>query len=130
MSGGRFNYDQYKIGYIADSIERSIEDNGRLKSEDELNDERWARDTINWYKEHPEDLYHYKYREEVIERFKLAVHYLRIAQVYAHRVDWLLSGDDGESSFIERLNEDLVKLRQKELLSEMMESDQNIGLYD
>jgi hypothetical protein len=26
------------------------------------------------------------------------------------RIDWLLSGDDGEESFIERLKEDLEKL--------------------
>jgi hypothetical protein len=35
---------------------------------------------------------------------------LKIAQVYAQRVDWLVSGDDGEESFITRLDEDLNKL--------------------
>ena len=28
MSGGHFNYDQYKIGYIADEVEQLIRDNG------------------------------------------------------------------------------------------------------
>lgn len=46
----------------------------------------------------------------MIERFKLAVKYLKIAEVYTHRIDWLLSGDDGEESFLERLDEDLEKL--------------------
>jgi hypothetical protein len=108
MSGGRFNYDQYKIGYIADDIEHEIEKNGKPKTRQELKDEHWHDD--DWYKKYPEDLCHYKYPDEVIERFKLAVKYLRIAEVYAHRIDWLLSGDDGEESFIERLDEDLRKL--------------------
>jgi hypothetical protein len=30
--------------------------------------------------------------------------------VYAQRVDWLVSGDDGEESFITRLAEDLKEL--------------------
>jgi hypothetical protein len=32
MSGGCFDYDQYKIGYIADEIEKIIERNGRKKA--------------------------------------------------------------------------------------------------
>jgi hypothetical protein len=35
------------------------------------------------------------------------IRYLRIAEIYAHRVDWLLSGDDNEEHFIKRLKEDL-----------------------
>jgi hypothetical protein len=35
---------------------------------------------------------------------------LRKAAVYAQRVDWLLSGDDGEETFLERLKKDLDKL--------------------
>ena len=45
-----------------------------------------------------------------MEELKNAVKVLRIAQIYAHRVDWYFSGDDGEKSFIERLKEDLDKL--------------------
>jgi hypothetical protein len=33
-----------------------------------------------------------------------------MAQIYAQRIDWLISGDDGEDSFRERLKEDLEKL--------------------
>jgi hypothetical protein len=39
-----------------------------------------------------------------------AVKVLKIAQVYAQRVDWFLSGDDGEESFLRRLDEDLENL--------------------
>lgn len=111
MSGGRFNYDQYKIGYIADAIEQEIEKNGRPKTKEELKDEGW-RDP-DWYKRYPEDLNHYKYPDDVIEKFKEAVKVLRQAEVYAQRVDWLLSGDDGEESFLKRLKEDLEKANKK-----------------
>ena len=108
MSGGHFNYDQYKIGYIADSIEQEIERNGKEKTREEMKAEGWK--DPNWYEKYPEDKFHYEYPPEVIEQFKIAVKKLREAQVYAHRVDWLLSSDDGEESFLRRLKEDLKKL--------------------
>ncbi len=108
MSGGHFNYDQYKIGYIADSIEQEIERNGREKTREEMKAEGWK--DPNWYEKYPEDKFYYEYPPEVIEQFKVAVKKLREAQVYAHRVDWLLSSDDGEESFLRRLKEDLEKL--------------------
>ena len=49
--------------------------------------------------------------DEVIEEFKKGLSYLQIAYVYAQRIDWLVSGDDGEESFITRLNDDLSKLK-------------------
>ena len=111
MSGGAFNYNQYQIGYIADSIEQYIERNGRQKTKEELKEESWYGP--DWYKEHPEELFYYKYPDEVIEKFKEAVNMLRKAQIYAHRVDWLLSGDDGEESFFERLASDLNHLEKE-----------------
>jgi len=41
---------------------------------------------------------------------KEAVKALHIAQEYAQRVDWLLSGDDGEESFLSRLEENLKQI--------------------
>ena len=111
MSGGHFNYDQYKIGYIADEIEKHIEKNGKPKTKKELADEPYLG--ADYYKEFPEALNHYEYPEEVIEKFKEAVKALRAAEIYAHRVDWLLSGDDGEESFLKRLNESLESLNKK-----------------
>ena len=108
MSGGFFDYDQYKIGYIADSIERLIEQNGREKTKEELKNEGW-RDP-EWYSKYPEDLFHYRYPDETIDKMKEAVKLLRTAQVYAHRIDWLVSGDDSEESFHKRLKDDLEKL--------------------
>jgi len=111
MSGGRFNYDQYKIGYIADEIEKWIEKNGKPKTRKELADEPYFG--ADYYKEFPEALNHYEYPDEVIKKFKEAVDVLRRAEIYAHRVDWLLSGDDGEEKFLERLNKELNELNKK-----------------
>jgi hypothetical protein len=108
MSGGAFDYNQYKIGYIADQIEEVIVKNGVKKTPEEIKDEGWRDDS--WYEKYPEDKFHYKYPDEVIEKMKEAVKSLKIAQEYAQRVDWLLSGDDSEESFLSRLEENLKKI--------------------
>jgi hypothetical protein len=109
MSGGAFEYNQYKIGYIADEVEQLIRKNGKEKTKEEMKDEGW-RDP-DWYEKYPEDKFHYKYPDEVIEKFKEGLEILRKAEIYAQRIDWLISGDDGEESFLERLKEDLGKLK-------------------
>ena len=109
MSGGAFDYKQYNIAMIADEVEQIILNNGRPKTQEELRDESWGRDN-SWYEKYPEDLNHYKYPDDVIEEFKKGLDILRRAQVYAQRIDWLVSGDDGEETFHERLKEDLSKL--------------------
>lgn len=38
---------------------------------------------------------------------------MRTASVYAQRIDYLLSGDDGEDNFYIRLHEDLRKIRDR-----------------
>jgi hypothetical protein len=105
MSGGRFNYDQRRIGYIAEAIIDEINKSGRKKTRQELNSEYWIGDI--------QDPYHYKYPDEVIAKFKDAVNILNIAEVYAQRIDWLLSGDDGEELFLKRLDDDLEKLNKQ-----------------
>ena len=107
MSGGAFDYNQYKIGYIADQIEETVFNNGREKTREEIKND-WHND--EWYEKYPEDKFHYKYSDEIIEKMKDAVKALKIAQVYAQRVDWLLSGDDGEDSFLSRLEDELKKI--------------------
>jgi hypothetical protein len=88
MSGGHFDYDQYRIGEIADDIEVLIENNGVP------NDNGYARN----------------FSTETIVEFKAAVRALRIAEVYAHRIDWLVSCDDGEEEFHHRLAVDLSEI--------------------
>jgi hypothetical protein len=89
MSGGHFNYDQHRIGLIADSIENMVIHNERT-------------DVDHWG-----DPIGYNFSPETIAVFAKAVKLLREAQTYAQRIDWLVSGDDGEDSFHKRLADDL-----------------------
>ena len=104
MSGGHFDYKQYQINEIADSIERELNRQGKEKPKDELYGD------AEYFKKYPEEKYYYTYSEIVQEKMKEAVRQLKIAAIYAQRVDWFLSGDDGDESFIERLEEDLNAL--------------------
>ena len=173
MSGGHFDYAQYRIDDIADSIEREIEaarkpklekvwkkgvavlkihkEGGRtsksyvpitfydyktavqyykaryfeVKSEMKENGLRTALATdlysgdkylireYRWQqyadgKDYPE------WTEATLREFEAAVRCLRRAAVYAQRIDWLLSGDDGEEEFHERLEKDLEELDKKQ----------------
>lgn len=56
------------------------------------------------------------YSEKVLELMKTTVKKLEEAEAYAHRLEWFLSGDDGEETMFEQLEEDLEKLRQKKEL--------------
>ena len=109
MSGGQWNYLQYRFTDVIEDIKGEIERSGKPKTKEELKEESW-RDP-DWYEKYPEDLNHYKYPDEVIEEFKKGLELIEKAQIYMHRIDWLLSGDDGDESFIERLKEDLDKLK-------------------
>jgi hypothetical protein len=108
MSGGHFDYDQYKIDGIAESIQSMIDRNGREKTKSER--ERWSLDD-EYYEKYPDEKFYYKYPDDIIDRFKKGIIYLKIAEVYAQRIDWLLSGDDGEDNFRKRLKEDLLELK-------------------
>jgi len=44
MSGGTFDYNQYRIRDIADRVEQEISKSGTPKTERELKDEGWFRD--------------------------------------------------------------------------------------
>ena len=92
MSGGHFQYKQWEIGNIADEVEQLILTN------DSEEKNQWG------------DRKGYHYTPETIEEFKKGLVLLRQAYVYAQRIDWLVSGDDGEDSFHSRLKFELEKL--------------------
>ncbi len=92
MSGGHWEYMQYQIDRIAEDVNRLIENN----DSDALND--WG------------DAIGRKYNQDVIDRFREAEQALRRAYIYAQRIDWLLSGDDGEEQFLLRLARELSAL--------------------
>ena len=164
MSGGHFDYAQYRIEEIADSIEREIERATAPRppkvyetfvsviKEDDLgtctrctyisNSYKSIEEARKYYKkgykllketdkefvvqdkvtgdvyriregetwDYADGGYYPDYSPETLQEFRNAIHQLRKAAIYAQRVDWLISGDDGEDSFHRRLKEDLEKL--------------------
>lgn len=104
MSGGTFDYNQHQIRYIIEEIETYIERQGKLK--DDINDIY----RCDFYAEYPESRFYETYTPEVQEAMKAGIKALKVAEVYAHRIDYFLAGDDGEESFLRRLKEDLSKL--------------------
>lgn len=104
MSGGAFEYRQYYIDEIIEGIEEHLESMGK---EREDVDNHYRRE---FYSEYPEERTYPVESEEVQERMRHAIKALKIAKVYAQRVDWYLSGDDGEESFLERLDKELDNL--------------------
>jgi hypothetical protein len=51
-----------------------------------------------------------RYSPETIAEFEKAVTVLKLAYVYTQRIDWLISGDDGEDSFHKRLQAQIKEL--------------------
>ena len=116
MSGGHFDYYQWQINDIANSIEDYIY--GHSLDEEDIDyyiEDHWLEDKEKEYviknKHTVPNLY--EYSKETIKEFKKGLAILRKAYVYAQRIDWLLSGDDGEESFHERLKEELDNLKIK-----------------
>ena len=92
MSGGEFDYEQYRINNAASRLEEIIaqQNNAHLN----INEE-WCIP---------------KYSSKTIDQFKIALGLLRKSAIYLHRIDWLVSADDGEDTFHQRLIEDLTNL--------------------
>lgn len=44
---------------------------------------------------------------------KEAYRQIRIAEIYATRVDWMMSGNDSEENFRERIKEDLAEFEKE-----------------
>lgn len=93
MSGGHFNYKQHTLLDMADSIGSAI----LMNDSKEKNE--WGDNIGN------------RYSPETIAEFEKAVKALKLAYEYAQRIDWLLSGDDGEDSFHRRLQAQLGELK-------------------
>ena len=59
--------------------------------------------------ENDEEYYEYDRKQELLREISNGLGYLNLAGIYTQRLDWLFSGDDGEDSFFERLEEELEK---------------------
>ena len=116
MSGGAFDYAQYRIADIYDKIldviyGHDLDDDAVVR----ILEDRWLEDDETKYiKEHHHTVPNRNgYSKETIGKIKHGVILLMKAEVYAQRIDWLLSGDDGENEFRQRLREDLKNLRKR-----------------
>ena len=87
MSGGHFDFDVNLSGLsrVADEIMRFVKEN----------------DTPDGH----------NFSEETLEKFREAALLCRQAGVAIHRVDYLVSGDDGEKTFHGRWAEEMSKIR-------------------
>ena len=57
-----------------------------------------------------EEVFYRDFKPETLVRLREAVGQLRRAAIFANRIDWLLSGDDGEDSFLRRIDKELAAL--------------------
>ena len=87
MSGGYFQYIQFRFGEIVETI-RSVVANNDSDEKDECG---YGRDYI------PPD---------IIAKFTETANTVERAAKMVTRVDWLLSGDDGEDSFRRRWSDE------------------------
>ena len=99
MSGGHFDYNQHRIQDIIEHIDRELRKQG----------ERCYY--LDYCEGYPEENYYKTYSPEVQQIMRDAIVALEKAYVYAQRLDWYLSGDDGEESLVRRLQEDLSELK-------------------
>ena len=86
MSGGFFNYGQRNMDLIVGQI----------------------NDAIAYNK--PGEEGYYDFSPATIRRFRIAARTLAIASEMVQRIDWLLSGDDGEDDFHELWNDNISRL--------------------
>ena len=91
MSGGHFDYAQYRMEDIAVEIDNLIERNNKANMEEWLG----CSDDSNFYP------------LKIIKKFKEAAYTIRRAAEMVQRVDYLVSGDDGEDSFLERWKDEV-----------------------
>jgi hypothetical protein len=83
MSGGHWDYIQGRLDYeVAAELHQFAVDNSR------------------------------GYSGATLARFLVAEMIVREAAIVIQRVDWLISGDDGEDDFVQRWDEEMVALRE------------------
>lgn len=98
MSGGAYNYAQHSILDIIDKLEIVLEQQNQPNPD-------YGKDIFEpeFLREDP---------EKVQMIIREGIHSLKKAYVFAQRIDWYLSGDDGEESLYSRLSEELVKIEE------------------
>jgi hypothetical protein len=103
MSGGYFDYKEWHIDQIANDLEVYINKCDRKEEKNWGHDDESGKYIPAVYDE----------SEEVLNEFRNGLKILRQAFVYAKRIDYLLSGDDGDESFLRFLKQELEALNDR-----------------
>lgn len=104
MSGGYFEYKQWNIEVLASEISAELKEMGKPIPKEAL------LLSDSFYERFPKELTNRNYSDKTKQEFIKAYNLLIQSYVYVKRIDWLLSGDDGEETFHERLKEELNNL--------------------
>ena len=95
MSGGTWNYIQYRFRDIEYDLNKLIEQN----NSEELNE--WGEMIGNHYS------------PETIEKLRATAKHVRETAIMLERADYLIAGDDSERGFHKRWDEDLKTLNEQ-----------------
>ena len=110
MSGGALDYAYYRIYDVVDIIRDEI---AKIEGKIQSGDLEWFEPHPYYVKNHP-DRPEFKSREAlanaVLKKYREALDCMERASIYAQRIEWLLSADDGADNFILRTEEELEKL--------------------
>ncbi len=100
MSGGAFDYKQHTLQDLIDDMNTLIE---RLDKEPI---DSFECNSLKNFVKNPDDLKN-KIRENI--------GYLKRAFLFTNSLDWLISGDDGEEKFYEKLDVEMKKIEYDEI---------------
>lgn len=106
MSGGSMDYVAWKIRDAAQQIQHELADAELCRKSGRL------YDVSKYYKDKNPEVSYLQSSEEltdaVIKRLRDALICVRKAAIYAERVEWLTSGDDGHETFCMELDKQLA----------------------
>lgn len=103
MSGGHFNYEQFRLESMHEELQELVKNN----DDNTLNDFGDKKGLF--------------FSLKTVRRFEQAAVLVKLAQHFVHRVDWLVSGDDGEETFHERLKEIELSVEELENLDSLLD---------
>lgn len=101
MSGDVLSYERCGIERILEKIDEVIS----------LNKVEIPKDKLSPYGRDCDDdgpVYHYDYDDDTIDKIRCIRNILLMSKVAAKRLDYLLSRDDGEESFRERFDAEIL----------------------
>jgi hypothetical protein len=104
MSGGYFEHQQFSIQNLAEELAIVLEKCDIEPDKINENEDKYYYDESGSLKEYIEDIPRFKTEVEK------AIYHLKMAHTMVQRIDWFLSGDDGENTFYNRLQEDLLAI--------------------